>query len=70
MWNPPVCELLRPQLTRGVASGVTRCRNGAGKTTTMKILTGEILATSGSAYLGGLDITEEQQSVRRLIGST
>jgi ABC-type multidrug transport system ATPase subunit len=42
--------------------------NGAGKTTTMKILTGELLATSGQAYLGGLDITEHQQRVRHLIG--
>jgi ATP-binding cassette subfamily A (ABC1) protein 3 len=42
--------------------------NGAGKTTTMKILTGELLATSGEAYLGGFDISSEQQRVRRLIG--
>jgi ATP-binding cassette subfamily A (ABC1) protein 1 len=42
--------------------------NGAGKTTTMKILTGEILATSGKAHLGGHDIETEQECVRRLIG--
>ena len=42
--------------------------NGAGKTTTMKILTGEIMSTSGQAFLGGCNIEEEQEKVRRLIG--
>ncbi|KAG6967554.1 hypothetical protein JG688_00006265 [Phytophthora aleatoria] len=42
--------------------------NGAGKTTTMKMMTGNILPTSGSGTLGGFDILSEQLEVRRLIG--
>ncbi|EQC35872.1 hypothetical protein SDRG_06622 [Saprolegnia diclina VS20] len=42
--------------------------NGAGKSTTMKILTGEIAASSGSAQLRGLDIVSQQLAIRRYIG--
>ncbi|KDO30100.1 hypothetical protein SPRG_05291 [Saprolegnia parasitica CBS 223.65] len=42
--------------------------NGAGKSTTMKILTGEIGASSGSAQLQGLDIVSQQLAIRRYIG--
>ncbi len=42
--------------------------NGAGKTTTLQMLTGDVLPTAGAAALGGLDIIEEQQQVRRLLG--
>ncbi|CAK4964438.1 unnamed protein product [Aphanomyces euteiches] len=42
--------------------------NGAGKTTTMKIMTGDVLPTSGAATLGGFDIMTQQLDVRRLIG--
>ena len=42
--------------------------NGAGKTTTMKILTGFITQTSGSARIGGLDNIADSIAVRRMIG--
>ncbi|KAF0697422.1 Aste57867_11902 [Aphanomyces stellatus] len=42
--------------------------NGAGKTSTMKILTGDVLPSRGTAQLGGLDILSHQIEVRRLIG--
>jgi ATP-binding cassette subfamily A (ABC1) protein 1 len=42
--------------------------NGAGKSTTLKILSGEVLPTSGTATLDGLDILLEQARVRRMIG--
>src|SRR5437588_6924486 len=42
--------------------------NGAGKSTTMRILTGYIGATSGSASIGGHDVFEQSVEVRRRIG--
>jgi len=42
--------------------------NGAGKSTTMKILTGYLLPTSGSAAVDGLDVVEHSLEVRRKIG--
>ncbi|TYZ65804.1 hypothetical protein PybrP1_003442, partial [[Pythium] brassicae (nom. inval.)] len=42
--------------------------NGAGKTTTMKMLTGDVVPTSGGATLGGFDILSQQIEVRRQIG--
>ena len=42
--------------------------NGAGKSTTMKILTGYLLPTSGTATIDGLDVVEQSLEVRRRIG--
>ena len=42
--------------------------NGAGKTTSMRILTGYLPATSGTARIAGFDVTEDSMEVRRRIG--
>ena len=39
--------------------------NGAGKSTTFKILTGELDATSGSAFINGCDIKQQQFAARQ-----
>ena len=43
-------------------------RNGAGKTTTMRILTGFLPATSGSAKVAGFDVFEQPLEVKRRVG--
>ena len=42
--------------------------NGAGKSTTMKILTGVIPATSGTARVAGFDIFDDARDVKKNIG--
>jgi ABC-2 type transport system ATP-binding protein len=42
--------------------------NGAGKTTTMRILTGFLPATSGTARVAGFDVFNDSLEVRRRIG--
>src|SRR5213080_729385 len=42
--------------------------NGAGKSTTMRMITGFIPPTSGTATVGGFDIVEQGIEARRLIG--
>lgn len=42
--------------------------NGAGKTTTMNIITGYISATEGTVTVNGLDVFEEPEEVKKMIG--
>lgn len=42
--------------------------NGAGKTTTMRILTGDLTPSAGSAYLNGYNILTQRRDARRSIG--
>ena len=42
--------------------------NGAGKSTTMNIITGYISATEGTVIVNGLDVFEEPEEVKKMIG--
>ncbi len=42
--------------------------NGAGKSTTMKMITGFIRPTAGSATVGGIDVTVDPVGVKRQLG--
>ncbi len=42
--------------------------NGAGKSTTLRMLTGFLPATSGTARVAGFDVFEEPLEVKRRIG--
>ncbi|GMF55770.1 unnamed protein product [Phytophthora fragariaefolia] len=54
-------------LKRGECFGILGI-NGAGKTTTMKMLTGDVPPSRGTATLGGFNILTQQIEVRRQIG--
>ena len=42
--------------------------NGAGKTTTIKVLTGQLRPTAGTAQVAGCDVVEERQQLKPKIG--
>jgi ABC-2 type transport system ATP-binding protein len=42
--------------------------NGAGKSTTMKMLTGFLRPTAGSAIVGGIDVADDPLAAKRMIG--
>src|SRR5436309_12011608 len=42
--------------------------NGAGKSTTIKMLTGMLLPTSGTAEVGGFDVVQDPLNVKRIVG--
>jgi ABC-2 type transport system ATP-binding protein len=42
--------------------------NGAGKTTTLHVLLGFVAATSGHAWVAGIDVAEDPNQARRLVG--
>ncbi len=55
------------EIDRGEIVGLLG-HNGAGKTTVMKVLTGFLDATSGSASVGGIDVQADRAGVQRQIG--
>jgi ABC-2 type transport system ATP-binding protein len=55
------------QVSRGEVVGFLG-PNGAGKSTTMKMLTGFLRPTGGSAVVGGIDVGEDPLAAKRSIG--
>jgi ABC-2 type transport system ATP-binding protein len=55
------------QIERGQIVGLLGL-NGAGKTTTLRILACDLLPTSGTVRVGGLDVVEQPHEVRAKVG--
>jgi ABC-2 type transport system ATP-binding protein len=55
------------QIERGEIVGLLGL-NGAGKTTTLRILACDLLPTSGTVRVGGLDVVEQPHEVRAKVG--
>ncbi len=55
------------QVSRGEIVGFLG-PNGAGKSTTMKMLTGYLSPTSGSAFVGGIDVADDPIAAKRMVG--
>lgn len=55
------------QIERGQIVGLLGL-NGAGKTTTLRILACDLLPTSGTVKVGGLDVVEHPHEVRKKVG--
>lgn len=58
---------LNLQITKGEVFGFVG-PNGAGKTTTMKIISGLLKATSGEAYVDGVNALTDSSALKRKIG--
>ncbi|TXK77116.1 ABC transporter ATP-binding protein [Paenibacillus sp. N3.4] len=65
--NFTALDQLTMQIDKGTVFGFVG-PNGAGKSTTMSILATLLNPTSGTAKVGGYDVTEKPQEVRKLIG--
>lgn len=65
--NTPALSDVSFQVEKGEILGFLG-PNGAGKTTTMRILTGFIPPTSGTAKVAGFDVLEQSMEVRKRIG--
>ena len=63
----PAVDALPLSVARGEIFGLVG-PDGAGKTTTLRLLTGVMQATSGSAIVLGLDVTKDPEPVRSRIG--
>jgi ABC-2 type transport system ATP-binding protein len=67
---PPGCRALDGisfKIEEGEVCGYLGA-NGAGKSTTIKILTGMLRADSGNAVVGGINVFQEPQKVKKIIG--
>ena len=65
--NFTALDSLTMQIDKGTVFGFVG-PNGAGKSTTMSILATLLSPTSGTAMVGGYDVTEKPKEVRKLIG--